>query len=369
MNPTQFLLKPTMLFTALQTSSLKLSNRVVMSPLTRSRATQDNIPTALMADYYGQRATAGLIITEGTAPSPNGLGYPRIPGLFNAAQVEGWKQVTQAVHAKSGKIFVQLMHTGRVTHAANLPQGAQVLGPSADVCPGDMFTDAQGPQPHTPPKAMTQDEILFAVNEYAQSAKLAIEAGFDGVEIHAANGYLIEQFLNANVNKRSDNYGGSIEARNRFALEIVRQTVATIGADKVGIRLSPHGVLNATGSFPEVDAQYLSLTQALSELGLAYIHVLDHSALGTPPVPEASKKALRAAFKGTFILAGGFSQASAEAALAEGRADLIAFGRPFIANPDWVARMRSGASSNNLDMSTFYTPGPRGYTDYPTLGA
>lgn len=358
-----------MLFATFKTPSLQLSNRVVMSPLTRSRATQDNIPTALMAEYYGQRATAGLIITEGTSPSPNGLGYPRIPGLFNAAQVAGWKQVTDAVHSKGGKIVVQLMHTGRVTHLANLPAGAEVVGPSADICPGEMFTDAQGMKPHSTPKAMTQADITATVGEYVQSAKLAIEADFDGIELHAANGYLIEQFLNANVNKRTDAYGGSIEGRNRFALEVARATVAAIGADKVGIRMSPHGVLGGTGTFPEVDAQYLALTDALSALGLAYIHVLDHSALGTPPVPEETKKALRAAFKGTFILAGGFDRARAEAALTEGRADLIAFGRPFIANPDWVARMQGGAASNELDMSTFYTPGPKGYTDYPSLGA
>lgn len=358
-----------MLFTPLETSSLQLSNRVVMSPLTRSRASQDNIPTALMAEYYGQRATAGLIITEGTSPSPNGLGYPRIPGLFNAAQVAGWKQVTDAVHSKGGKIVVQLMHTGRVSHVANLPAGAEVLGPSTDRCPGEMFTDSQGMQPHSTPRAMTQADIAAAVDEYVHSAKLAIEAGFDGIELHAANGYLIEQFLNANVNQRTDGYGGSIDGRNRFALDVARATVAAIGADKVGLRLSPHGVLGGTGTFPEVDAQYLALTDVLSSLELAYIHVLDHSALGAPPVPEASKQALRAAFKGTFILAGGFDRASAEAVLAEGRADLIAFGRPFIANPDWVARMRSGAAGNDLDMSTFYTPGPKGYTDYPTIGA
>ncbi|QCX48148.1 alkene reductase [Ralstonia pseudosolanacearum] len=358
-----------MLFTTLNSSYLQLSNRVVMSPLTRSRASQDNVPNALMAEYYGQRATAGLIITEGTSPSPNGLGYPRIPGLFNAAQVAGWKLVTDAVHSKGGKIFVQLMHTGRVTHAANLPAGAEVLGPTADICPGEMFTDSLGMQPHSTPRAMTQADITAAVDEYAQSARLAIEAGFDGVELHAANGYLIEQFLNANVNKRTDGYGGNIEGRNRFALEIARATVAAIGADRVGIRVSPHGVLGGTGPFTEVDAQYLALTEALSSLELAYIHVLDHSALGTPPVPETTKKALRAAFKGAFILTGGFDQASAEAALTEGRADLIAFGRPYIANPDLVARLRSGAALNEPDMSTFYTPGPKGYTDYPRLEA
>ncbi len=348
---------------------MQLSNRVVMSPLTRSRASQDNIPTALMAEYYGQRATAGLIITEGTSPSPNGLGYPRIPGLFNAAQVAGWKQVTDAVHSKGGKIVVQLMHTGRVTHVANLPAGAEVLGPSADPCPGEMFTDSQGMQPHSTPRAMTHADITATIDEYVQSAKLAIEAGFDGVELHAANGYLIEQFLNANVNQRDDGYGGSIEGRNRFALEVARATVAAIGADKVGIRLSPYGVLAGTGAFPEVDAQYLALADALSSLKLAYIHLLDHSAMGAPPVPEAIKESLRAAFKGTFILAGGFEHDSAEAALAKGRADLIAFGRPFIANPDWVARMQSGVAANDLDMSTFYTPGAKGYTDYPTIAA
>lgn len=358
-----------MLFTPFKSSSLQLSNRVVMSPLTRSRASQDNIPTALMAEYYSQRATAGLIITEGTSPSPNGLGYPRIPGLFNTAQVACWKRVTDAVHAKGGKIVVQLMHTGRVTHIANLPAGAEVLGPTADLCPGEMFTDSQGMKPHSTPRAMTQADIAATVAEYVQAAKLAIEAGFDGVELHAANGYLIEQFLNANVNHRTDGYGGSIEGRNRFALEIARATVSAIGANKVGIRLSPHGAVNAMGTFPEADAQYLALTQALSTLGLAYIHVLDHSAMGTPPVPEETKMALRSAFKGAFILAGGFDKDAAEAALKAGRADLIAFGRPFIANPDFVKRMQSGAQMNGLDMATFYTPGAKGYTDYPLLVA
>lgn len=356
-----------MLFTTITTSSLQLKNRIVMAPLTRSRATQDNIPTALMAEYYGQRATAGLIITEGTSPSANGLGYPRIPGLFNAAQVAGWKLVTDAVHTKGGKIFVQLMHTGRVTHVANLPLGAEVLSPSADLCPGEMFTDSQGLQPHSTPREMMQSDITATIDEYVHSAKLAIEAGFDGVELHAANGYLIEQFLNANVNKRTDGYGGSTDGRNRFALEIARATVAAIGANKVGIRISPYGVLGGTGTFLEVDAQYLALTEALSSLGLAYIHVLDHSAMGTPPVPEETKKALRTAFKGTFIMAGGFDHTTAEAALIDGRADLIAFGRAFIANPDLVARMKSGTALNELDMSTFYTPGPEGYTDYPML--
>jgi len=356
-----------MLFEPLRARSLQLANRLVMSPMTRNRAVDASTPNTLMAEYYAQRASAGLIITEGTSPSPNGLGYARIPGLFNDAQVRGWKGVTQAVHAKGGKIFVQFMHTGRVTHVANLPAGAEVLGPGAEPCPGEMYTDAQGMQPHSTPRAMTERDIAHAVEEFTQSARLAVEAGFDGVELHAANGYLIEQFLNPNVNRRTDAWGAGIEGRNRFALEVARASVAAIGAGRVGIRLSPYGVFNATGAFPEVDAQYLALARELSALGLLYVHLLDHSAMGAPPVPAELKASLRDAFGGLFILAGGFDRAGAEAALAEKRADLIAFGRPFLANPDLVARLRASAPLNAPDMATFYTPGPKGYTDYPTL--
>jgi N-ethylmaleimide reductase len=224
-------------------------------------------------------------------------------------------------------------------------------------------------QPHSPPRAMTATDIAHAVDEYARSAQLAIESGFDGVELHAANGYLIEQFLNANVNRRADGYGGSIEGRNRFALEIAHATAAAIGAHRVGIRLSPYGVFNSMGAFPDVDAQYLALVQELSKLGLLYVHLLDHSPLGAPPVPAELKARLRAAFPGLFILAGGFDRAGAERSLAAGQADLIAFARPFLANPDLVERMRIGAPMNALDAATFYTPGPKGYTDYPALAA
>ena len=358
-----------MLFEPLVAASIQLANRSVMAPMTRSRAVEANTPNALMAEYYGQRASAGLIITEGTSPSPNGLGYARIPGLFNDAQLRGWKAVTDAVHAKGGRIFVQLMHTGRVTHVANLPAGAEVLGPMAKACPGEMYTDLQGLQPHSIPRAMTATDIAHAVDEYAKSARLAIDAGFDGVELHAANGYLIEQFLNANVNQRRDAYGGSIKGRNRFALEVSRATAAAIGAHRVGIRLSPHGAFNSTSAFPEVDAQYLALVQELSTLGLQYVHLLDHSALGAPSVPAELKSRLRAAFQGLFILAGGFDRASAERALEAGQADLIAFARPFLANPDLMERMRADAPLNAPDMATFYTPGPKGYTDYPALAA
>lgn len=358
-----------MLFDPLNTSALVLRNRFVMSPMTRSRAVEANTPNALMAEYYGQRAAAGLIVTEGTSPSPNGLGYPRIPGLYNAGQVKGWKAVTDAVHAKGGRIFVQLMHTGRVTQAANLPPGAEVVGPTDVVCPGEMYTDAKGMLPHSPPRAMTEADIAHAVSEYSHSATLAIEAGFDGVELHAANGYLIEQFLNPIVNTRIDGYGGSIEGRNRFALEIVCATAAAIGAERIGMRISPYGNFNSTGAFPDVEAQYTALASALSASGLAYLHVLDHSAMGAPAVPTAFKQSLRHTFKGVFILAGGFDQASAEAALTAGAADLIGFGRPFLANPDLVARFKANAPLNAPDMATFYVPGAKGYTDYPTLAA
>jgi N-ethylmaleimide reductase len=358
-----------MLFEPFAARSLQLRNRIVMAPMTRNRAVDANTPNSLMAEYYGQRASAGLIITEGTAPSPNGLGYPRIPGLYNAAHATAWKVITQAVHDKGGKIFLQLMHTGRVGHVANLPAGAEVLGPGNAACPGEIYTDAKGMQPHSVPRAMTEADIAHTVEEYAHSARLALDAGFDGVELHGANGYLIEQFLNPNVNQRVDAYGNSVEGRNRFAIEIARATVAAIGRDRIGIRLSPYGVFNATGEFPEVQKQYLALASELSTIGLLYVHLVDHSAMGAPPVPADFKARLRAAFNGLFILSGGFDRDAAETALVEKRGDLVAFGRPLLANPDLVARFRAGAALNAPDMATFYTPGPRGYTDYPTLAA
>lgn len=358
-----------MLFDSFQLRQLTLANRLVMSPLTRSRAVHDNTANALMATYYAQRTGAGLIVTEGTSPSPNGLGYARIPGLFNSRHVAGWKLVTDAVHAKGGRIVVQLMHTGRVGHQANLPSGAEVLGPSSERCPGEMWTDAQGSQPHTAPRAMTTADIATAVGEYVQAARLAIEAGFDGIELHAANGYLLEQFLNANINRRNDGYGGTPEGRNRLVLEVATAAAQAIGTDRVGIRLSPYGVFNGVGAFPGVDEQYLALAKGLSALGLMYAHVLDHSALGAPAVPDDLKAGLREAFDGPFIAAGGFDKAKAEQALTSGRADLIAMGRPFLANPDLVERLRQESPLNAPDPQTFYTPGEKGYTDYPALHA
>jgi N-ethylmaleimide reductase len=356
-----------MLFDSYTLGTIPLSNRTVMAPMTRSRATDGNTANALMANYYAQRATAGLIITEGVSPSPNGVGYARIPGLFHAEQVAGWKLVTDAVHAQGGKLFIQFMHCGRVAHQANLPEGARVMGPGTEVCPGEMWTDGSGMQAHTAPTAMNEADIADAVAEYAHACELAVQAGFDGVELHAANGYLIEQFLNANVNLRTDGYGGSADKRNRFALEVAQACVDAIGAGKVGMRISPYGVFNGTGPFDGVDAQYAMLVEKLSALGLVYLHQLDHSAMGAPPVPAALKKQLRSLFKQTFIAAGGFDATTAEALLATGDADLVAFGRPFLCNPDLVARMKTGAPLNPPDMATFYTPGEKGYTDYPAL--
>ena len=355
------------LFEPVSLGSLSLQNRVVMAPMTRSRAVELNTPNALMAEYYAQRSGAGLIVTEGTSPSPNGLGYARIPGLYNAQQVAGWRLVTDAAHARGAKIFVQLMHTGRVAHVGNLPAGAEVVGPTSAVLEGNMYVDALGPVPHSAPRAMTDGDVRSAVAEYAQSARLAVEAGFDGVELHGANGYLIEQFLNANVNTRDDAWGGSAEARNRFALEAARAAAEAIGPARVGIRLSPYGVYNGTGPYDGVDAQYADLARALGGLGLAYLHLVDHSSMGAPSLPEGLKPLLRKAFGGTFIASGGFDRDRAEAVLTAGEADLVAFGRPWLANPDLIARMKAGAALNAPDFATFYTPGPKGYTDYPTL--
>ncbi|HEX4410042.1 MAG TPA: alkene reductase [Xanthobacteraceae bacterium] len=345
---------------------LQLQNHLVMCPLTRGRAV-GNVPNDLMVEYYAQRASAGMIVTEGTSPSPNGLGYARIPGIFSAEQVAGWKKVTDAVHARGAKMFVQLMHTGRVTHPLNLPAGAKMVGPSAIAAKGDMFTDAEGMKPQPAPHAMTEAEVKATIGEYAQAAKNAVAAGFEGIELHGANGYLIEQFIRPNSNQRTDSYGGSIENRARFVLEVAAASIATIGKEKVGIRLSPYGVFNDMPLYPEMEADYTYLAQKLNGLGLLYIHLVDHSPMGAPKVPDSIKAAFRHEFKGALILSGGYDAARAEADLEAGKCDLIAVGKPFLANPDLVERWKTGAAVNAPDMSTFYTPGPKGYTDYPAL--
>lgn len=355
-----------LLFSTFQLGSLQLQNRLVMAPMTRSRAI-GNVPNELMVEYYRQRASAGLIITEGTSPSPNGLGYARIPGIFSEAQVAGWRAVTAAVHRGGAKFFMQLMHTGRIGHALNLPAGARVLGPSAVVAAGEMYTDTQGMQPHPVPEAMSAADIKTAVAEFAQAARNAMQAGFDGIELHGANGYLLEQFIRPNSNQRQDNYGGGIENRARFVLEVVDAVSAAIGKDKVGIRLSPYGVFNDMPLYDAMEADYIYLARQLDARGVVYVHLVDHTAMGAPAVPASIKDAIREYFRGVLILSGGYDAVRAEADLAAGKADLIAVARPFLANPDLPARWRTRAALNEPDFSTFYTPGEKGYIDYPAL--
>ncbi len=347
------------------TGTPSLKNRMVMAPLTRCRAI-GNIPNDLMATYYGQRAAVGLIVTEGTSPSPNGLGYARIPGIFNKEQVEGWKKITSAVHQKGGKIFVQLMHTGRISHALNLPADARVLAPSAVKPAGQMWTDAQQLQDFPVPEAMSPADIANTKQEYITAAKNAMAAGFDGVELHGANGYLIEQFLSPVSNIRTDVYGGSVENRCRFALEVAKAVAEAIGKEKTGIRLSPYGVASDMPHYPEIDQTYDYLADQLNSLGIAYIHVVDHSAMGAPAVPVEIKKAIRSRFKNTFILCGGYDKLRAESDIESGLCDLVAFGRPTINNPDLVERLEKGwPLSTDLKMDLFYSADEKGYTDYP----
>ena len=355
-----------LLFSKSTLGKLELQNRMVMAPMTRSRSI-DNIPGDLVRDYYAQRASAGLIITEGTSPSPNGLGYPRIPGIFSSAQVAAWTPVNQAVHTHGAKIFIQLMHCGRIAHPLNLPAGARVIAPSAIAATGEMYTDAEGMKPNATPQAMTSADIKSTIEEFAQAAKNAVAAEFDGIELHAANGYLLEQFIRPNSNVRTDEYGGSIENRARFVLEVVDAAIAAIGKDKVGIRLSPFGVFNDMPDYPAMASDYTYLAQQLNARGLVYVHLVDHSPMGAPEVPQSIKETIRREFKGCLILSGGYDAERAESDLATQKCDLIAVGRPFLANPDLVARWKTHAAENAPDFSTFYTPGAKGYTDYPTL--
>jgi N-ethylmaleimide reductase len=355
------------LFSEYKLGKLTLKNRIVMAPMTRSRAI-NNLPNDLMAIYYSKRADAGLLITEGVAPSPDGLGYARIPGLFNSAQVEAWKKVTDAVHANGGRIFVQLMHTGRVAHPLNLPDEGVVRGVSAiAVTSTQMYTDQEGLQPLPVPKEIATDEIPALIDEFVQSAKYAIEAGFDGVELHGANGYLLDQFLNSASNHRTDAYGGSPENRNRFVLEVATAVANAIGKERTGIRLSPYGAFNDMHPDENTEQQYIQLAAALKETGIIYIHIVDHSSMGAPAVPLSVKDGIRRAFGSTIILSGGYDAQRAEAELEEGRGELVAFGRPFISNPDLVKRIALQAELAQPDFGTFYTPGEKGYLDYPIL--
>jgi N-ethylmaleimide reductase len=354
-----------MLFSPYKLGSIELKNSIVMAPMTRNRASSSNIPQPIVAQYYAQRASAGLIITEGTSPSPNGVGYPRIPGIYNEEQITAWKSVTSAVHEKGGRIFLQLMHTGRVSHISSLPAGAVILAPSAIKMTGQIYTDKAGMLDYSEPKEMSLAEIESTKDEYVQAAINAMKAGFDGVEIHGANGYMLEQFIAPMSNHRTDEYGGSIENRCRFALEVVGATINAIGKNHVGIRFSPNGAFNDIVPYPEVAETYQYLANGMNELSVLYIHLVDHSSMGTPAVGENVVAGIRNAFKGTLILSGGYDKLRAEKDLLDGKGELIAFGRPFISNPDLVERMESDLELSAPDFTTFYTPGEKGYTDYP----
>jgi N-ethylmaleimide reductase len=350
------------IFTPFTLGKLELRNRIVMAPMTRSRAI-GNIPTDTMAEYYEQRASAGLIITEGIAPSANALGYARIPGLFTPEQVSGFRAITSRVHARGGAIFAQLMHVGRIAHALNMPQGARVIAPSAVQAAGTMYTDAQGLQPFTAPEAMTQTDLEQAKQEFVSAAQNAIDAGFDGVELHGANGYLLEQFMHPHTNRRTDAYGGGDVQRNRFVIETAQTVAHAIGPERVAIRLSPYNTFNDMAPREDAVAAYTDLARGLR--GLAYIHVVGNA----HPRFAETLAAMRGEFAGPIMLNGGFDRERAEQALRDGQAELVSFGRPFIANPDFVERLTRRAKLADPDASTFYTPGLEGYVDYPVLSA
>lgn len=347
------------LFTPVQVGRFTLANRMVMAPMTRSRAGDDGVPSELAATYYGQRAGAGLIITECAYVSPMGRGYVRTPGIQTDAQVTAWKKVADAVHGKGGRIFMQLWHTGRISHPALLPGNAVPVAPSAIKPAGQSWT-LTGPQDFVTPRALAIEEIAGIVTDFRNATRRALEAGFDGVELHAASGYLTEQFLSSGTNQREDQYGGTVENRARFILEALDAMVGEAGSDRVGIKIAPEMKFNdITDANPQ--ETYTYLVDQLRDRHLAYLHV---ALFGTPVDYHAL---LRPRFKGTYLIGGGLDQQRAEAALADGRADAAVFGGAFLANPDLPERFRQGAPVNAPNPDTFYTPGPEGYIDYPFL--
>ncbi|MCW3083486.1 MAG: 12-oxophytodienoate reductase [Bacteroidetes bacterium] len=343
--------------------NLTLKNHLVMAPMTRSRAI-GNLPNDLIAEYYGQRSGAGLIITEGVSPLPEGLGYTNIPGIFSAAQTEGWKKTAAAVHSGNGKIFMQLMHTGRIGHNLNLPAGSTLVGASSLKATGQIYTHASGVQDYSGPVALTTEGVKKVIEGYGTAAKNAVEAGFDGVELHAANGYLPEQFLNPVVNNRTDEFGGNIINRAKFILSVVEKIAVEIGKDKVGIRLSPFSTFNDLPAYDaeEVYETYAYLSKQLNALGIAYIHIGINAA-----ITQKTLDVIRENFNGTIILCNGLTPETAEIALTKGFADLVAFGKSYLANPDLDKRIEKDAPLNQPDMKTLYSGSKEGFTDYPTL--
>ena len=355
------------LFGPIDLGGCRLTNRIVMAPLTRSRASADGIPGPLMAEYYAQRASAGLIIAEGTNVSPEGRGYAFTPGLYSEAQVKAWAPVTDAIHARDGHVFVQLWHVGRVSHTSLQPGGALPVAPSAIRPHGTSYTGV-GFEPCVTPRALETAEIPAVVEQYRRAAENAMAAGFDGVEIHAANGYLIEQFLRDSTNKRTDRYGGSHENRARFLLEVTAAVISVCGGDRVGIRLSPVSPANDIGPDSHPEATYTYVVEQLNALRPTYIHVIEGATQGPREVANGfDLQILRHTFNGRYIANNGYDLALARAARRCDLADLVAFGRLYIANPDLVERLRIGAPLNDPDRTTFFGGGARGYTDYSFL--
>jgi N-ethylmaleimide reductase len=356
------------LFEPFNMGKLILKNRMVMAPLTRCRAIHGtDAPHALNAEYYAQRASAGLIISEATQISPFGKGYAWTPGIFSPEQVAGWKLVTDAVHKKGGVIFAQLWHVGRISHESLQPNGRAPVAPSAIAVKGQKtFIESGSFAEITPPRALEQDEIQKTIEDYRKAARNAIDAGFDGVEVHGANGYLIHQFLSEGSNERTDNYGGSIENRMRFPLEVMEAVVSEIGAHRVGMRLSPishrNGIIESNPT-----AIFFPLVRSLSELSIAYVHVVEGETGGSRESQGFDFQALRQTFNGAWMVNNGYTRETAIASISSGYADLVAFGQLFIANPDLVERFKRQAPLNPVDSSTFYGGGAKGYTDYPFL--
>lgn len=358
----------TSLFEPFPLGPITLSNRVVMAPMTRARALGQH-PDTLTTQYYQQRSSAGLIISEGAPVSPEGRGQAFTPGIYAPRQLDGWRQVTDAVHADGGHIYAQLWHVGRNSHVSHQPGGGAPVSSVAVAAQGMTFAfdeDGQAkPLPTSTPRALETDEVARVTGDFVAAARNARAAGFDGVEIHGANGYLFEQFINGALNTRDDRYGGSIANRLRFALETVDAVVAAVGSDRVGIRLAPFGRFGDMHAFDDEEATWLALAAELSSRKLAYVHVSDQASIGADAIPDGFVDKFRAAYSGTLMLAGGFDRDKGQAALDAGRADLIAIGQPFIANPDLVARMRHGWPIATPQRETYYGGDARGYVDYP----
>ncbi|MBI4785124.1 MAG: alkene reductase [Oscillatoriophycideae cyanobacterium NC_groundwater_1537_Pr4_S-0.65um_50_18] len=356
------------LFSPVKLGRYELPNRMVMAPLTRNRAGEGNVPRVLNAEYYAQRASAGLIVSEATQISPQGLGYPLTPGIHSSEQIAGWQLVTQAVHEKGGRIFLQLWHVGRISHPSLQPNGELPVAPSA-IAPQGMASTFTGEQPFVTPRALELDEIPGIVADYRQAAENALTAGFDGVEVHGANGYLLDQFLQDGSNHRTDAYGGSIENRARLLLEVMEAVVGVWGSDRVGVRLSPSGTFNDMAD-SDPTALFGYVISALNRFDLAYLHLVEPrwtSETTETDLGALTASAFRPLYSGTLIAAGGFDRDQGNAVIAAGKADLVAYGRLYISNPDLVERFAANAALNPYDRSTFYGGDERGYIDYPTL--